>query len=101
MSTLKELIAQKNALEQQIAQARKSELADAVAKVTALIEEFDLTVDDIFPSEKSRAKNKSFGKVAPKYLDPLSGKTWTGRGVAPKWIEGQDRDAFLIVKSIS
>ena len=26
-------------------------------------------------------------KVAPKYKDPESGKTWTGRGRKPKWVE--------------
>lgn len=36
------------------------------------------------------------GKVEPKYIDPVSGKTWTGRGKAPKWIDGQDRTPFLI-----
>lgn len=43
------------------------------------------------------AATKSTGnKVAPKYRDPVSGNTWTGRGKAPKWIEGQDRAPFLI-----
>lgn len=35
-------------------------------------------------------------KVAPKYIDPVSGNTWTGRGKAPKWIDGKDRALFLI-----
>ena len=35
-------------------------------------------------------------KVAPKYIDPVSGNTWTGRGKAPKWIDGKDRAPFLI-----
>jgi len=34
---------------------------------------------------------------APKYRDPASGKTWTGRGKPPNWIVGiSDRSAFLI-----
>jgi DNA-binding protein H-NS len=36
--------------------------------------------------------------VAPKYRDPESGSTWSGRGKPPKWIAGQDRDSFLIGK---
>jgi DNA-binding protein H-NS len=35
-------------------------------------------------------------KVAAKYRDPATGQTWTGRGKAPKWIEGQDRTPFVI-----
>jgi DNA-binding protein H-NS len=34
--------------------------------------------------------------VAPKYRDPESGNTWSGRGKPPRWIAGQDRDQFLI-----
>jgi DNA-binding protein H-NS len=34
--------------------------------------------------------------VAPKYRDPATGKTWTGRGRAPTWLEGKDKVKFLI-----
>jgi DNA-binding protein H-NS len=38
---------------------------------------------------------KSVG--APKYRDPASDKTWTGKGRAPNWIVGaKNRDRFLI-----
>lgn len=41
------------------------------------------------------------GKVPPKYRDPDSGKTWTGRGRKPKWVEeklaeGRDMEEFRI-----
>jgi len=32
-------------------------------------------------------KGRRQNKVAPKYRDPDSGKTWTGRGRKPKWVE--------------
>lgn len=32
-------------------------------------------------------------KVAPKYRDPETGKTWTGRGTQPKWV---DRETMRI-----
>ena len=35
-------------------------------------------------------------KVAPKYRDPSTGKTWTGRGKAPLWLAGKDKASFLI-----
>jgi len=35
--------------------------------------------------------------VAPKYADPKTGATWTGRGRAPAWIRDvKDRSKFLI-----
>lgn len=97
MSTLKELIAKKDALELQIAEARKSEISEAIAKVHTIVSEYGLTADEIFPSGKVRVKGTTGTKVAPKYKDPVSGKTWTGRGMEPKWIQAKDRNKFSIV----
>jgi DNA-binding protein H-NS len=98
MATLQELIAQKEALDQQIAETQRQTKADGIAKVRNLMTEHGLTVADL---SEGRASGKSTGKskgqkVAPKYRDPETGKTWTGRGVAPKWIAGKDREAFVI-----
>ncbi len=98
MSTYKELVAQREALEKQIAQARQNEISQAVNKVRELITEFGLTPKDVFSSTKS-SKTRSAGsgvKVAPKYRNPVTGDTWTGRGKAPKWIDGKDRAQYLI-----
>ena len=95
MSTYKELLKQREELEQQIQQARKNELAEAVAKVRALVAEYELTADDVFPPASSRSSSVG-AKVAPKYRDPASGQTWTGRGKPPKWIADQDREKFAI-----
>jgi DNA-binding protein H-NS len=98
MSSYKELIQQREALELQIAQVRAQEISQAITQVRSLIADFGLTQDEIFPSGKTTrvAKNPS-GKVAPKYLDPVSGSTWTGRGKPPTWIRDEaNRDAFLI-----
>lgn len=91
--TYKELLAQREALEQQIAAARKNELADAVQKVRSLVEAFDLTQEDVFPTAKQKREVSS---VAPKYRDPATGQTWTGRGKPPSWIKDQDRSQFAI-----
>ena len=96
MTTYKDLLQQREALEKQISEARKTETSDAVAKVRALIEDFGLTAQDVFPSGKSKAAGKTTGKVAPKYRNPSTGETWTGRGKAPKWIADQDRGQFAI-----
>lgn len=96
MSSVAQLIAQKEALEAQIEAARQAEVADAVAKVKALIESHKLTIKDVFGSSKRGPKSGGASKVAPKYKDPATGATWTGRGKAPKWIDGKDRSKFAI-----
>lgn len=104
MTSYKELLQQREALEQQISEARRREMSDAIAQVHALVAEHGLTADDVFPGGKGLNKSaskaggspKAGTKVAPKYRDPATGQTWTGRGKAPKWIQNQDRQPFVI-----
>ena len=95
--TYKELLQQREALELAIAQARQNEIASAVAQVRELVAEYGLTPQDVFPGRVAKSGGvKAVSKVAPKYRDPATGQTWTGRGKPPKWIEGQDRAPFVI-----
>ncbi len=95
MSTVAQLLAQKAALEAQIEAAQKAHVAEGIAQVKAIIAEYSLTKEDVFGAYAKRGR-KSSGSVAPKYKDPISGATWTGRGKAPKWIEGKDRGQFTL-----
>jgi DNA-binding protein H-NS len=53
-------------------------------------------------SQATASKGKAAGKYVrgpqpPKYRDPKSGATWSGRGPAPAWMAGaKDRTKFLI-----
>lgn len=104
MSTLQDLIAQRDALTKAIQEAQKTELADAIAKAKAIVAEFGLSPADVFGGKTAReyaSKKRANGtvgpqKVAPKYQDPNTGKVWTGRGRAPSWIDGKERARFLI-----
>lgn len=96
--SLKDLLQQREALEKAIAEARQNEISAAVTKVREIVAEYGLTAQDVFPGRagKSAAPKSAASKVAPKYRDPSTGQTWTGRGKAPKWIEGKDRAQFAI-----
>jgi len=96
--SLKDLLQQREALEKAIVQARQNEISAAVTQVREIVAEYGLTVQDVFPGRAAKAGSaKATGnKVAAKYRDPASGQTWTGRGKAPKWIDGKDRSQFLI-----
>ena len=95
MSSYKDLLKQRELLEQQISEARHRETSDAVSKVRAIVEEFGLTQQDVFPAARARSAAKG-NKVAAKYRDPATGATWTGRGKAPRWIQDQERAQFEI-----
>jgi DNA-binding protein H-NS len=85
MASVSELLAQKAALEQQIADAQRAQRADAVSRVRALMAEHGLTLADL--SAKSAAGKRSGAKVAAKYRDAATGNTWSGRGLQPKWLK--------------
>jgi hypothetical protein len=63
MTSYKELLKQREALEQQISEARKRELSDAVSQVRALVAEFGLTAQDVFPS--GRPSTATLPQVKP------------------------------------
>jgi DNA-binding protein H-NS len=111
MSTYRNVKAQIAKLEKQAADLYKKEVAGIAAKVRALIDEYGLTAEHLgFTGKATKAvvktrKTKVAAKPAgvPKYRDPVSGKTWTGKGKAPGWIheglkQGKSKDDFLIGK---
>ena len=95
MASVRELLAQKAAIEQQIAEAQRAERAGAVAQVRALMAEHGLTLADL--SSKPAAPKKTGAKVAAKYRDAATGNTWSGRGLQPKWL----KEALAAGKKIS
>lgn len=92
MTAYKELLARKAELDAQIAQAQAEAKAKAVTEARTLIQEHGLTAADVFPAQGKKAA--SVGQ--PKYRDPATGATWTGRGKPPNWINGKDRTPFQI-----
>lgn len=87
MSNLADLIAQKAALEQRIADARREARAGAVAQVKSLMAEHGLTLADIGGKTTTGAGPRKGSRVPAKYRDPTSGTTWSGRGLKPKWLQ--------------
>jgi DNA-binding protein H-NS len=88
MSTLQELLAQKEALERQIEQTKKQQRGEAVNKVRALMAEYGLSLADL--GAKAPAKGKSAGtsgKVPAKYRNASTGESWSGRGLQPRWLK--------------
>ena len=85
MPSVSELLAQKAAIEQQIADAQRAERAGAVAQVRALMAEHGLTMADL--SSKAATVKRTGAKVAAKYRDGATGNTWSGRGLQPKWLK--------------
>jgi DNA-binding protein H-NS len=86
MASLKELIAQKEALEIQIESAKNQNRSEAIAKVRALMDEYGLTASDLAVKRGPKARAGKGVKVAAKYRNGATGESWSGRGLQPKWL---------------
>ena len=90
---INELMEQRRLLDEKIEQARKAARGQAIEQALSLITTFQLTPEDLFSSTK---KGKAKSKAPPKYRDPETGKTWTGKGPTPSWLKDKNRDDYLI-----
>jgi len=94
MSTYQDYQKQIAELQAKAEEAHRTEITSAKAKIRALMDEYGLTLGDI---SGTKAAPKSPRKpVEIKYKDEATGDTWTGRGRAPKWLEGKDKNQYLI-----
>jgi DNA-binding protein H-NS len=84
MSSLKELLAQRQALDEQISQTKDRERGEAVSKVKSLMSEYGLSIADLSVRVPKAPK---VSKVAAKYRNQATGETWSGRGLQPKWLK--------------
>jgi len=95
MPSYKEYLEQIAKLQVLAERARQEEIAEARSHIGKLMCDYGLSLDDLLET-----KNKSTSVVrrslVAQYRDPVSGKTWAGRGREPRWMTGKDRKEFLI-----
>ena len=58
------------------------------AKLQAICEAEGLTLSQVFFAGRTN-------RAEPKYRDPKTGKTWSGRGGKPKWLVGHESEYAL------
>jgi len=96
MATYLELKAQADALAQQAEEARLAELDSIIAAMREQIAEYNITPEQLFGRRRATA-SATRTPVTPKYQDPKTGATWSGRGKPPQWIaNARNRERFLI-----
>ncbi|MYM29290.1 H-NS histone family protein [Duganella sp. CY15W] len=88
-----ELKAQIAELEKQASQAREAEIANAKNQIREIMQAYSLTIADLAGPAKVSKPRKA---VPAKYRDTSTGEEWTGRGRAPKWLDGKNRADYLI-----
>ncbi len=94
MATYKQLTEQLAKVHAQMEAARQKEMAATIAQIKDQIAEYGITAEELGFASKRTRKAKS-GGLPPKYLNPKTGQTWSGRGRTPTWI-GKRPQKFLI-----
>ncbi|SAL50290.1 histone family protein nucleoid-structuring protein H-NS [Caballeronia cordobensis] len=89
-SEISQLLQKQAALDTAIAEAREKETRLALIEMVQKMREYDISLHELM--------GRKLGEPAaalPKYRDPVTGATWSGRGREPQWIAGLDRNQFL------
>lgn len=88
---------------------RERQRRPALRSIVAAMRDYGITMEMI-SSEMAKGHRTTFKRTggkqkptaaAPKYRDPVTGATWSGRGRTPKWLteaeaQGSSRAGFLI-----
>lgn len=77
-----------------------------INSIVRSMREYDISLEDISTAYNNKITNKPKSNIVkkpipPKYRNPNTGETWSGRGKAPRWIvqaesTGTSRESFLI-----
>ena len=95
-SSYKDLVSQREQLDQEIDRARTNELDHALKTIHDLMVAYAITPSEIIKITGNTNVRSPRPKVMPKYRDPITFCVWSGRGKPPSWIKGRDRETFLI-----
>lgn len=88
------LDAQRRELEQHIAIAREAEKDEAAQAARKIIDDFNLTPEDLGIRRPYKARNAPVKHVKPKFKGP-NGELWAGRGITPVWAR-DDKEKYRI-----
>ncbi|WP_082728117.1 H-NS family nucleoid-associated regulatory protein [Burkholderia mayonis] len=97
MATYEELMTQLEALDKEAEAAKQREVSAILSNIREAVLRYGIRPEQISPTwTRLRSPDKRRGPLPPKYRNPMTGDTWSGRGRVPKWMVGLSRDDFLI-----
>lgn len=78
------------------------EFDEKVAMIKETMAAYGITTEDLQGKSAKASRTKSSSPAPAKYTGP-NGESWSGRGLAPKWLtaliaEGHAKDEYLINK---
>jgi DNA-binding protein H-NS len=95
MTSYAEYVEQIKKLQSLAESARTNEINDAITKIKDLMQAHGVSLEDL-SSARSVKPAKAKVTVAAQFKNPETGETWTGRGRAPRWLDGKEKEQFRI-----
>lgn len=96
ITSVEDLQRQKEDLDRQISERLKAEKLAVIQQIVDVATQYAVTIEDLIEAMGGFKPKRKGVKATPKYRDPATGVTWSGRGKEPTWMRGRDRDDFLI-----
>jgi DNA-binding protein H-NS len=97
---IQELLAKQEALNKQLAEVKERETRQVIIEMVQKMREYGISLEELLGRKPRAQEQPQADEPVPavKYRDPVSGATWSGRGRAPHWIVGKNRDDLLADK---
>ena len=89
-NTYAQLTKQLAELDMEIERVRQVEKTGVIAEIQAMMQEYGIKPSELVGHKRGRSP------APPRYRNPDTGETWTGRGPRPRWLEGKDSKEFRI-----
>lgn len=95
VESIADLEAKELDIKAQIESRKEAEKQHVCGEIVKVMSQYTVDIDYLAAFMGVKYKRKG-SKAKPKYRDPMTGKTWSGRGKTPVWIRGKDFSKFLI-----
>ena len=96
MNSIKDLIAERQRLDDLLDEARRMEKQRVLKDIADLAAQNGITILEIAAAMGHAPKKTGRTDLPAAFYDPISGRSWTGRGRTPWWLEGKALDDYRV-----
>ncbi|MCA8306871.1 H-NS histone family protein [Burkholderia seminalis] len=83
-----ELINQQQQLHEKISETRRNDIEEILAGIVRTMLTYEISLEEIKRALAEQCRSSTRPKRVAKYMDPVTGCTWSGRGRRPNWMKG-------------
>ena len=96
MNSIKNLLAERQRLDGLLDEARRLEKDHAVRQISELATLYGIDILEIAKALGHGPKKSGRADLPARFYDPITGRSWTGKGRTPWWLEGKPLDEYRV-----